>query len=244
MTSDRRFSGSAVTGAAIRVLSAGAPKTGVSRCAEAYFRDTGHEVDVTYATAPVLRGRVEKGEAEADVVIAPVPAMQAFAEDGRTVPGVGAVIGSVKAGVFVRDGAPAPDISSAEAFRNAVLAADSLVYNEASSGLYIAQLMERLGIASETGAKTTRVPTGAAVMEHVARSRVANEIGFGQIPEIRRFADHGIKFVGPLPDGIGKVTTYAAGLLTVADVPEPAKAFIRYLASPEAKRTFVAMGVA
>ena len=232
-----------VMAANIRVLSAGAPKTGVSRCAEAFFRDTGHKVDITFATAPVLRARVEGGKAAADVVIAPVPTLRAFAEQGRTVPGVGAVIGSVKVGVVVRDGARAPDISSAEAFTNAVLAADSLVYNQASSGLSIARLIERLGIAHEVEAKTTRLPTGAAVMRYVAESGAANEIGFGQVPEIRRFAGGGIKLVGTLPQEIGTETTYGAGLLLDARAPEPAKALIRFLASPAAKRTFAATGV-
>ncbi|MFQ6018099.1 MAG: molybdate ABC transporter substrate-binding protein [Kiloniellaceae bacterium] len=227
----------------IRVLSAGAPKTGVSRCAEAFFGDTGHKVDITFATAPVIRGRVADGAAPAEVVIAPVPAMQEFEENGRTVAGVGAVIGSVKVGVAVRDGAPEPDISSAEAFKNAVLAADSLVYNEASSGLYMARLMERLGIADKVGAKTTRLPTGAAVMQHVAQSHAANEIGFGQITEIRLFAGKSVKLVGPLPPEIGKVITYAAGLLSDARAPDPSTAFIRFLASPAAKRTLVATGV-
>ena len=242
MTPDRDVATSA-SAADIRVLSAGAPKTGVSQCAEAFFRDTGHKVDVRFATAPVLRGKVENGEAAADIVIAPVPTMRAFEGEGRTVPGIGAVIGSVKAGVVVRDGAPVPDVSSAEAFTKAVLAAESLVYNQASSGLYIAQLMERLGIAREVEAKATRLPTGAAVMRHIGESGATHEIGFGQITEIRLFTDKGVQLVGPLPGDLGKTTTYAAGLLADAREPEPAKAFLWYLASPAAKRTFIASGV-
>ena len=237
------MSGTADSGAVVRVLSAGAPRTGVSRCAEAFSRDTGHQVDVAFATAPVIRGRVEDGEAAADVVIAPLAIMRAFAERGRSVPGIGAIIGSVEVGVVVRDGAFVPDISSTEAFTNAVLAADSLVYNEASSGLYIAQLMERLGIAREVAAKTKRLANAAEVMRYVAQGGAAREIGFGQIPEIRRFAGEGVKLAGPLPKEIGKVTTYEAGLLADARAPEPAAALIRYLASAAAKRTFVATGV-
>ncbi len=236
MTSDERA-------ADIRVLSAGAPKTGVARCAEAYSNDSGHAVDVVFATAPVLRGRIESGEAAADVAIAPVPTMRAFEDAGLTVAGIGAVIGSVKAGVVVREGAPAPDISTPEAFKSAVLAADSVVYNQASSGLYIAQLFERLGIADEVAARTMRPATGAAVMVHVAASDAANVIGFGQITEIRLFTDKGVRLVGPLPGDCAKTTTYAAGLLADARAPEPATALIEYFASAAAKRTFVATGV-
>ena len=79
--------------------------------------------------------------------------------------------------------------------------------------------MERLGIAREAAAKMTRLPTGAAVLQHIAESEVADEIGFGQIPEIRRFDGKGVKLVGPLPREIGKVTTYAAGALSGALAP-------------------------
>ncbi len=234
---------SRASGAEIKVLSAGAVKRGVAALAEAFHRETGHEVVVTFATAPVLRGKVEEGEDAADIVIAPVPAIEDFEEQGRTVAGTSAVLGRVKAAVVVRDGAPEPDISTTAAFREAILAAESLVYNQASSGLYIEKLMEKLGVAEEVKAKTTRVPTGGAVMKHLANSNAAVEIGFGQIPEILVYKDEGVKLVGPLPEEIGKTTTYAAGLLAGAGAPEPASAFIRYMATPSARETFIATGV-
>ncbi len=227
----------------IQVLSAGAPKGGVSNCAEYFSRDTAHEVAYRFATAPVLRAMVEKGEAEADIVVAPVPSMQTFEKDGRIVAGTLVVIGSVQAGVAVRDGVPNPDISTPDAFRAAVLGAKSLVCNEASSGIYIIELMERLGIAREAAAKMTRLPSGSAVLQHLAESDAVDEIGFGQIPEIRRFDGKGVKLVGPLPREIGKVTTYAAGVLSRALAPEAAAAFVRFLATAAAKRIFVENGV-
>ncbi|MEE8548789.1 MAG: substrate-binding domain-containing protein, partial [Alphaproteobacteria bacterium] len=181
--------------------------------------------------------------AEADVVIAPVPAMKTFEEKGLVVAGTSAVIGSVKAAVVVRDGAHAPDISTAETFKYAILDADSLVYNRASSGLYIEGLMARLGVAEEVAAKTTRLATGGEVMKHLAASEAPNEIGFGQIPEISVYADQGVTLVGTLPEEIGKTTTYAAGLSASARAPEPAQAFIDTMATPAAKETFRATGV-
>ncbi len=227
----------------IRVLSAGAVKRGVGTLAEAFGRDTGAIVTVTFATAPVLKGKVEDGTAEADVVIAPVPAMKGFEEKGLVVAGTSAVIGGVKAAVVVRDGADAPDISTAETFKYAILDADSLVYNRASSGLYIEELMARLGVADAVAAKTTRLGTGGEVMKHLAASEVAKEIGFGQIPEIRVYADQGVTLVGPLPEEIGKPTTSAAALSATARAPEPAQAFIDSMATPAAKEIFRATGV-
>ncbi len=229
--------------AMIRILSAGAPKTGVSRCAEAFSQDAGHQVSVSFATAPVLRGKVEAGEAAADMVIAPLPALADFEAKGLTVAGIAAVVGSVKAGVAVRAGAPAPDLSSVESFIAALKAARSLVYNEASSGQHIAQLMDRLGLTEDLAVKTLRLPTGAAVMRHLAESAVEREIGFGQLTEIRLHLDLGLELVGPLPEAIGKTTTYGAGLLAVAKAPEPAKALSEFMGSLEGRGIFKDTGV-
>lgn len=234
---------SRVSAAEIRVLSAGAVKRGVSALAEAFHRETGHKIAVTFATAPVLRREVEGGAAAADIVIAPHPTIKNLEEKGRTVAGTSAVLGRVKVAVVVRNGAPEPDVSTTEAFKKAILAADSLVYNEASSGLYIEKLMAKLGLADAVKAKTTRVATGGAVMKHLASSDAGIEIGFGQIPEILVYQDEGVKLVGPLPEEISKTTTYAAGLLAGAGAPEPAKAFIEFMTTPSARQTFIATGV-
>lgn len=227
----------------IRVLSAGAIKTGLGNLAAAFEQHTGHRVVIAFATAPVLRGRVLNGEASADVTVAPLPAMEDFEKRGSVLSGTSAVLGRVRAAVVVRRGAREPDVSTAVALKEEILNAASLVYNSASSGIYIEKLMERLGIAREVADKTTRVPTGGAVMKHLAGSRTANELGFGQVPEILVYKEQGVKLVGPLPEEVGNVTTYAAGVLSDAGDPILCSKFIRFLTTPSARETFKATGV-
>lgn len=227
----------------IRILSAGAPKGGVSACIEAYTRDSGQGVDIVFATAPVLRKQVERGEAHADIVIAPPAAMDAFAKAGRISAAPRVRVGSVRAGIAIRKGAARPDLSSVESFKQALLATESVVRNEASSGLYIAGLIERLGIAEALAGKTLVVPNGAAVIAHLQQSTLENEIGFSQVPEIRRFEDQGIEFAGPLPEEIGKTTSYDAGLLSDAVAPEPAKTLLEFMDSPGARELYTAAGL-
>lgn len=226
----------------IRILSAGAPKGGVGACAETFASSAGAEVSVEFATAPVLRERIESGRADADIVVAPVADLQRFEDAGATVAGTAVPVGSVKAGVAVRAGAPVPDISSAAAFEQALLAADEVVYNEASSGRYIADLLKRLGLLDALRDKTVLVPNGAAAMKYLAGSSGA-VIGFGQIPEIRRFTDEGVALVGPLPEPLGKTTGYAAGLLAGAASPDAARALLDFMASPEARRLCAEAGL-
>ncbi|MEE8075625.1 MAG: substrate-binding domain-containing protein [Candidatus Binatia bacterium] len=131
--------------AEIKVLSAGAIKTGLANLAKAFHEEGGHKVIITFATAPVLRGKVEKDDTTADIVIAPIPTMNSFEDNGRVVAGSMAVLGRIRAAAVVRAGVPEPDISTAEALKKEILPARSLVYNQASSGLYVEKLMGRLG---------------------------------------------------------------------------------------------------
>ncbi len=98
----------------IKVHSAGAIKTGLANLAKAFHEEGGHKVIITFATAPVLRGKVERDEAAADIVIAPIPTMNSFEDNGRVVAGSMAVLGRVRAAAVVRAGVPEPDISTAE----------------------------------------------------------------------------------------------------------------------------------
>lgn len=227
---------------AIRILSAGAPKAGVRACADAFTAETGREVGISFATAPVVRERVEAGEAGADIVVAPVAAMDTFAQDGRLAAGPRVPVGSVKAGVAIRDGAMAPDIASAESLERALLAADAVIYNEASSGQYIAEMIERLGLTGALAARTLRLPNGAAVMTRLAEGKDI-EIGFGQIPEIKRFEGKGVHLVGPLPEAIGKTTTYTAAALAGAMTPDGAMALLDFIGSPRGRRILAEAGL-
>ena len=227
----------------LKVLSGGAVQKGLEDVARAFEEEMGHLVTLTFATAPVLRSTVEKGAAPFDIVIAPVRLAEDFAQRGLVGAGTSAVIGSVKAGVVVRAGVPVPDISTAGALKKEILASHSLVFNEGSSGIYVEEMMEKLGVAKEAKAKTTRLPNAEAVMMHLARSKTANEIGFGQITAIRLYAGRGVKLVGPLPPEIGNTTIYAAAMLARTRVPELAKHFIRFLIAPPAREILRATGV-
>src|SRR3970282_3054229 len=91
-----------------------------------------------FAIGQKVRERVRAGEA-VDVVVAPPAAMDEFARQGRIDAATRALVGRSRVGVFVRTGRPFPDIYSADAFKQAVLRADALVYNKASSGIYHGQ---------------------------------------------------------------------------------------------------------
>jgi len=231
------FAGSTMA-AEIKVLSAGAVEPGLRAAADAYAKQSGNEVKIIFNTAPEIRKRVGAGETF-DVVIAPPAALDEFA--GK-ISADRVALGRVGLGVAVRPGAEVPDISSTERLRASVLAADSIVFNRASTGIYLENLFKKMSIYDQILPKTTRYPDAGAVMEHVLKGK-GKEIGFGPVTEILLHRDKGLKLVGPLPADIQNYTSYSATAMTSAANAELAKAFVRYLGSPESKALLVAAGV-
>lgn len=227
--------------AEIHVLSAGAIEPGLIAAVEAFRRQHGQAVRITWATTPAIRKRLAEGEV-VDVLIAPHAAIDDFARDGKVAGPERVTIGRVGVGVVIREGAPVPDISSVAALERAVLDAESVVFNRATSGLYVEKLLAKMGILDRIADRTTRCGNGPEMMEHLIRGK-GGEIGFGAIIEILMFRDRGLKLVGPLPAEIQHYTTYLAVPMTAPPNSAGAKTLIRYLAAPAAKAVFAAYGI-
>jgi molybdate transport system substrate-binding protein len=227
----------------IRILSADAPKAGLREAAERFSSDTGLPHTIDLATGPVIKQRVESGRASADLIVIPRPHLEDLAKSGYIDPHTIATLGLVTVGVTVKNGAREPDLSSVEAFVESVLSAARVIYNTASSGQYVASLLEKLDLVDRIKHKTTILPTGVAVMQELAADASGSAIAFGHVTEIRRHDALGTHLAGPLPDSIGRETPYAIGLLRAAAQPEPANRLAAFLTSPTGKQIFVKNGV-
>ena len=227
--------------AEIKVLSAGAVKDIVAELAEAFRQETGHTVMLSSGTAGGIRQKVTAGD-PADVVIVTDTVLAQLAATGLVVADSRADIARTGIGVAVREGAPLPDISSPEAFKRTILAATSIVYLDpasgATSGVYFAGVLERLGIAAAVKEKTVLWPGGFAA-EAVAKGQA--ELCVHQISE--SLPVKGVTLVGPLPRDLQKITTYSAVLSTRAATPAAARAFIAFMTRPSFKAKFAAVGL-
>ncbi|MGH7844592.1 MAG: molybdate ABC transporter substrate-binding protein, partial [Candidatus Binatia bacterium] len=133
-------------------------------------------------------------------------------------------------------------VATVDELKRSLLDAESVIYNQASTGIYLEKLFERLGITEELKSKTTRYPDATAVLNHIAKS-TGNEIGLGAIAVIIENEELGLKLAGPLPAEIQNYTTYAAAVLPGGAEPEAARQFLRYLATPSAKAALAAAGI-
>jgi molybdate transport system substrate-binding protein len=230
--------GAAMAGAAdINVMSTVAYKEAYLELQPAFERATGHKVITQWVpTVEVLR-RIKGGEA-VDLVLMATNGIEDLTKSGKIVAGSAQPFVKSGVGIAGRAGAPRPDVSSAAAFKATLLAAKSVAYSTGPSGNYLVGLFERLGIAAEIKAKTKLIQ-GEPVGDVVARGDA--EIGFQQIPEI--LPVKGITYLGPLPPDIQYTTVFAAGLHVSAQQAEAARAWVKFLQSPEAAALYKKHGM-
>ena len=119
------------------------------------------------------------------------------------------------------------------------LAANSIAYSTGPSGIYIADLVKKMGIADQVKEKMKQTKSGVPVGEVLARGEA--DLGFQQVSELQHVK--GIQFVGPLPPDIQTTTVYSAGIRNAAAAPDAAKALVKFLRSPEAALAIKKMGM-
>jgi molybdate transport system substrate-binding protein len=218
----------------LRVLSGSGVQPVMNEIIPQFERISGHRVNIAYGTVGEMADRVQNGEA-ADMVIASAPQIERLEKLGKVVAGTRADLAKTGVGLFVRKGAPRPDISSVEAFKHTMLASKSIGWNDPAAGapvsIYMLDAFERMGIADEMKRKTTAFTQRSERFEAVARGDV--EIGFNQISEI--VAASGVDLLGPLPAAIQHYTLFTAGIVASSANQEAAKALLAFIASPAAK---------
>jgi molybdate transport system substrate-binding protein len=173
--------------------------------------------------------RVQAGEAF-DVVILASDAIDKLIAAGHLQ--AGSRVDLVRSGVAaaVREDAPVPDLGSEDAVRSAVLAARSVSYSTGPSGVALARLFERWGIAEQIQSRTVQAPPGVPVASLVARGEV--ELGFQQLSELLGVA--GITIVGALPPAIQIVTTFSAGIPVQTAHADAVWAMLAHMTAPAA----------
>ena len=216
----------------VRVMSAGATAPAYVQLVPAFESKTKQKA-VTLATSTGVGTanivtRIRGGE-PVDVVFIAANTMDDLSKEGLVVAASRVDIAKSSIGVGVRAGAKKPDISSVEALKQTLLNARSIAISAQISGQYLTnELLPKMGIAAQVMPKIKRIetePVGNVVVRGEA------EIGIQQISELRGVK--GVDLVGPFPDAVQRVSTFAVAIATQSKNRSGAQALIDFVTSPE-----------
>jgi molybdate transport system substrate-binding protein len=212
----------------IRLLSTLALKGAVASLAGQYEASCGVRIDADFAPTLALLDRIRRGEG-ADVVVLTPEGLAALAAEGRVAAASCVDLARSYVGLAVKAGADHPDIASETALRATLLGARSVVYSRiGASGIFFAQLIERLGIAAEVNGRATIIPSGFTAERLVTGEA---DLAVQQISELKQVA--GIEVVGPIPPQLQTPAVFSAGRMTGSEMAGQADRLLRYLASAE-----------
>jgi molybdate transport system substrate-binding protein len=225
------LSAAPVRAADIKVISAGAVRGLIAQIIADYSAQTGHKFDFKVGTTGQLRAIIASGE-PADLIIASAPLMAELEKSEKMMPASRADLGRVGIGVAVREGAAAPDVSTPEAFKQALVNARSVAYTDpregGTSSIYLMGVLERFGLVDAVTRKAALSKGGHDAVEKVARGEA--EIAVTLISEI--VPVKGARLAAAVPDQLQLYTVYAAAIPASSTNPAAARAFIAALTGP------------
>jgi molybdate transport system substrate-binding protein len=203
-----------------------ATESGVKELASAFEKATGNKVNVSFQAGPNLNRVINEGTT-GDVTSLTLSQFDEFVKSGKVVAGSVVEYARVGNGVAIKTGTPKPDISTPDAFKQAMLNAKSIGHTNAGTGPFNTRLFQKLGIYDQIKSKITIVE-GRLVAAAVAAGDI--EIGIQQTNVIQPHA--GTDYLGPLPAELMEYGRVGAGVLTASKQPEVAAAFVKFMADP------------
>jgi molybdate transport system substrate-binding protein len=224
--------------AELKVIAGGSMTASMNALAAPFEKASGHQLLIHFDSTPNIIARVNSGT-PFDVVVVPVDVFKDAAAKARFAPGPTVDIARVGYGVIVRTGAPKPDISTPDAFKNALLAAPSIAFLPASAaGAYVTKVFERLGIAEEMKATTKVQAAPAQIAPAVAKGEAELGVFLTNV-----LVAPGVELVGPFPGELQQELVFTSAVAADTREADAAKALIDYLKTQEATAIIKAAGM-
>jgi molybdate transport system substrate-binding protein len=231
--------GFVVEAAEIRIIAADPLTTLFNELGPQFERQTGHKLVLQFDVVPVIKRKIEAGHSF-DLAISTLAGINDLINADKIVASTRADFAYSGIGVAVRAGARKPDLSSVDTFKRALLDARSVAYSpEGPTGIHLASVLQRLGIAEEMKAKTKLQEGGARVARAVADGEA--ELGFTAMSTI--LLARGAEVAGPFPAELQSYVVFTAGIGTGAKEAGAAKALMTFITGPEAAPVIKAKGL-
>ena len=183
--------------------------------------------------------RVRAGE-PFDLIVLAEEAMGALDAAGCLIAGSLRPIAESRVAIAGRADAVQPDVSTADALRDAVLAAGRIGYSTGPSGTALIQLFTRLGLLDVLRERLVQAQPGSPVAALLSSGRA--DIGFQQFSELKD--ESGVTVLGPMPPGLEIVTTFVGAVGARSACVAEARAMLEFMASPAADDIRIRHGMA
>jgi molybdate transport system substrate-binding protein len=222
----------------LRVLATKSSLLLIDEVGPIFERKTGLRLVLT-TDLPVETKRKIAAGIEFDVAILSPVLVDQLIEEGVLDKGTRADIVRVGIGAAVRSGAKRPDITTVDKFKQALLDARSIAYlKEGNTGLYLARLVDQMGISEQLRGKTI-LPVRDVVADLVASGEA--ELGLTAISLL--LAHPGLDVVGPIPSEMQFYIAFTGGVGTSARHAAAGWKILQMLTSPEMVRSIKAKGM-
>ena len=227
---------SLASAAEIKVYATIGVKHSLEDLAASFEKTSGHKVAITWGTGAALAKRIQAGE-QADLLVLTQQGLDTLSKDGKVAAGSARNFASSTLAVGIKKGGPKPDISTPEAFKATMLNAKSVAYPDPAggglSGVYFAQLAEKMGFAEQLKSKA-KFPADNFAGKLVASGEA--EFAIQQKPEL--ISVEGVEILGSLPADINVTTVFSAGVSKDAKESGASLELLKYLESPEGAAVF------
>lgn len=222
----------------IKVLSGNGAKSAVTELGAQFERLSGHKVTIHFEVNPGVKKRIDDGEAF-DVAVLNPPFLDEQIKNGKIIANTRTVLGRAGIGAAIRAGAPKPDISTVEGFKNALLASKSVAYpGEGSSGRYFVTVIERMGLTQAMASKMRPMPA-----EYNVEVVASGEVDMVVVVASRINGVPGVQSLGTIPQSLQTWIGFTAGLARHAKEQEAASELLRFFKSPAAEKILRDKGV-
>jgi molybdate transport system substrate-binding protein len=223
--------------AEVKLLVSGAARAAFEQIAPQFERASGHKLVAEFGLPPALIGKIDSGE-PFDVALLSLD-VEGLIKQGKLAADSRTVLGRTGVGIAVRQGAPKPDFGTADAFKRALLNANTIATSgEGSSGRYVLTLLDRLGIAAEVKPKLRSGGSGSA-----AQMVAKGEVDFAVIGLPPVVGVPGVEWAGWLPAELQSWVLFTAGLSTAAKEPAAGRALLNFFTTPAAVAVLKANGL-
>jgi molybdate transport system substrate-binding protein len=229
-----------VQAADLRVMSGGGAQRVLQSLAPQFENRTGNKVELNFAVVGAIQKKLTAGE-RADVLLLPVPLLDALGKSGAFRTQSRSVIGSIGIGVVVREGATLPDISSSDSVKSMLFDARSIAFPDPQltpTGSHLMGVFSRMGISEAMRPKITFRNAIDGGVNLVRDGKV--ELGLFLVTEV--LAVEGIKMVGALPAALQGYVVYAAAVAADSGASNAALQFVEFLSDPSVRDYWKAAG--